>query len=99
MARWIAVSLVSAGLAERVSVQLSYTIGLNQPISVNVNSYNTGDDYSLINVIKNNFDLRPGMIIKQLNLREPGFYPLSAYGHLGRKDVDRAIWESPKKLI
>ena len=99
-ARWVAVSLVSAGLAERVSVQLSYAIGIARPISINVTSYGTSTktDEQLIEIVNRNFDLRPGAILRDLRLREPGYYPLSAYGHLGRTDVDRALWEIPKSL-
>jgi len=100
-ARWVAKSLVASGLCNRVQVQLAYGIGLINPISVNVNSYGTVKnqltDFDLDTIVEENFDLRPGMLIKNFNLKRPIFQKLSAYGHFGRNDPDFA-WETPKML-
>merc|ERR1712003_317501 len=100
-ARWVAKSLVSAELCKRVLVQLSYAIGINQPLSVFVDTYGTAKegmtDADLTEVVKKNFDLRPGGIIRDLNLRRPIFRKTAAYGHFGREDPD-FTWEKPKKL-
>merc|ERR1711879_394024 len=96
-ARWVAKSLVKAGLCKRVLVQVSYAIGVASPLSIYVNSYGTGKitDAQLTKVIKHNFDLRPGAIIRDLKLKKPIYYETSAYGHFGR---DQFSWERPKKL-
>jgi len=96
-ARWIAKSLVKGGLCGRCLVQVSYAIGVAHPLSIYVDSYGTGkySDASLTKVIKHNFDLRPGAIIRDLNLKKPIYYETSAYGHFGR---DQFSWERPKKL-
>lgn len=102
-ARWVAKSLVAAGLAHRVLVQLSYAIGLAFPLSIFVDSYGTGmtksgkTDAELTEIVKNNFDLRPGGIIRDLNLRRPVLKKTAAYGHFGRTDPD-FTWETPKTL-
>jgi len=102
-ARWVAKSLVSAGLCHRVLVQLSYSIGLSHPLSIFVDTYGTGltrsgkTDAELVEIIKNNFDLRAGCIIRDLNLRRPIMKKTSAYGHFGRNDSD-FTWETPKEL-
>jgi S-adenosylmethionine synthetase len=98
--RWVAKSLVAAELADRVLVQVSYSIGLAHPMSLFVNSYGTGkkSDAELLEIVKNNFDLRPGMIIRELNLRRPIYRKTAAFGHFGRDDPDFE-WEKPKKLI
>jgi len=97
--RWIAKSLVAAGLADRCLVQVSYSIGLAEPMSLFVNSYGTGtkSDAELLEIIKSNFDLRPGMIIQALNLRRPIYRKTAAFGHFGREDPDFE-WEKPKTL-
>jgi len=98
--RWIAKSLVAAGLADRCLVQVSYSIALAHPMSLFVNSYGTGkkSDAELLDIIKKNFDLRPGMIIKALNLRRPIYRKTAAFGHFGRNDPDFE-WEKPKTLV
>lgn len=98
--RWVAKSLVAAGLADRCLVQVSYSIGLAHPMSLFVNSYGTGkkSDAELLEIIKTNFDLRPGMIIKALNLRRPIYFKTAAFGHFGREDPDFE-WEKPKTLV
>jgi len=100
-ARWAAKSLVSAGLCRRCLVQLSYAIGVKYPLSVFVDSYGTVKDgltdTELTNIVNKNFDLRPGGIIRDLDLRRPIFRKTAAYGHFGREDPD-FTWEKPKKL-
>jgi len=97
--RWIAKSLVHAGLADRVLVQVSYSIGIAHPMSVFVNSYGTGkkSDEELLEIVKKNFDLRPGMIIRDLKLRRPIYRKTASFGHFGREDPDFE-WEKPKTL-
>uniref|UniRef100_K1QSI5 methionine adenosyltransferase n=1 Tax=Magallana gigas TaxID=29159 RepID=K1QSI5_MAGGI len=97
-ARWVAKSLVKAGLCKRVLVQLSYAIGISEPISITVFSYNTSEypEERLLEIINNNFDLRPGKIVKELNLRHPIYEKTACYGHFGRPEFS---WEVPKKLI
>ena len=99
MTRWIAKSLVAAGLADRILVQVGYAIGVAEPLSVNVNSYNTGKvtDEKLLEIIRDNFDLRPGMIAKQLDLKKPKYKATAAYCHFGREE-DGFTWEQPKEL-
>jgi len=98
-ARWVARSLVDAGLVKRCLVQVSYGIGLAHPLSVTVDSYGTGkySDADLTKVVNKNFDLRPGMIIKDLDLRRPIFSKTSCYGHFGRDDPDFK-WEQSKQF-
>jgi len=98
-ARWVARSLVDASLCRRCLVQVSYGIGLAHPLSVYVNSYGTGrySDADLTKIINANFDLRPGMIIKDLELRKPFYRKTSAYGHFGRVEPEFK-WEHSKKL-
>jgi len=97
--RWIAKSVVAAGLAERVLVQVSYSIGVAHPMSLFVNSYGTGkkSDSELLEIVKQNFDLRPGMIIRDLNLRRPIYRKTASFGHFGREDPDFE-WEKPRTL-
>jgi len=102
-ARWVAKSLVAAGLCHRVLVQLSYAIGVNYPLSIFVDSYGTGalrsgkTDVELTEIVSKNFDLRPGAIIRDLQLRRPIMRKTAAYGHFGREDPD-FTWEQPKEL-
>ncbi|XP_061196204.1 S-adenosylmethionine synthase-like [Saccostrea echinata] len=97
-ARWVAKSLVKAGLCKRVLVQVSYAIGIPEPVSITVFSYGTSkySEKQLLEVINKNFDLRPGRIVKELNLRAPIYQKTACYGHFGRPDFP---WEVPKKLI
>jgi S-adenosylmethionine synthetase len=94
-ARWVAKNLVAAGLAERCEVQLAYAIGVAKPLSVNVETFGTSDydDSLLVDLINENFDLRPGAIIRDLDLRRPIYRATAAYGHFGRDDID-APWEN-----
>jgi len=96
-ARWVAKSLVDANLVGRCLVQISYGIGLAHPLSINVNSYGTGkySDPDLVKVVNLNFDLRPGVIIRDLDLRKPIYKATAAYGHFGRPEFK---WEQSKKL-
>lgn len=96
-ARWVAKSLVKAGLCRRCLVQLSYAIGLPEPLSVTVFDYGSGIKSSkeLTEIVKKNFDLRPGRIVKDLKLKTPIFQQTASYGHFGR---DIFTWEQPKKL-
>ena len=102
-ARWAAKSIVSAGLAHRCLVQLSYAIGVSYPLSVFVDTYGTGmkrsgkTDAEITVIIQNNFDFRPGAIIRDLQLRRPVLKKTAAYGHFGRTDPD-FTWEVPKTL-
>ncbi|KAJ5066301.1 s-adenosylmethionine synthetase [Anaeramoeba ignava] len=95
--RWIAKSIVHAGLAKRCLVQVSYSIGVSEPLSIFVDSYGTGkvSDRKLVEIIKKNFDLRPFYIIKELGLLNPIYTKTSTYGHFGREEFS---WEIPKKL-
>ena len=84
-------------------VQLSYAIGVSYPLSIFVDSYGTSrrsgkTDAELVEIIKKNFDLRPGGIIRDLNLRRPIMKKTAAYGHFGRADPD-FLWETPKELV
>eukprot|EP01099_Mayorella_cantabrigiensis_P009074 TRINITY_DN986_c0_g2_i3.p1 TRINITY_DN986_c0_g2~~TRINITY_DN986_c0_g2_i3.p1 ORF type:complete len:401 (-),score=119.63 TRINITY_DN986_c0_g2_i3:151-1305(-) len=99
-ARWVAKSVVAAGLADRVLFQVSYSIGVAEPLSVYVDTYGTGKrpDTEILDIIKKNFDLRPGVIIRELNLRRPIYQKTAYHGHFGRDDPD-FTWEVPKKLV
>jgi len=102
-ARWVAKSLVAAKLCNRVLVQLSYAIGVAYPLSVFVDTYGTGvalsgkSDAEITEIVKNNFELSPGAIIRDLNLRRPILADTAAYGHFGREN-DNFTWEKPKEL-
>ena len=93
-ARWVAKNVVAAGLARTCEVELSYAIGVSRPLSITVDTHGTGtvDDYVLEEAISRVFDLRPGAIIRDLDLRRPIFRKTAAYGHFGREDPD-FTWE------
>ncbi len=97
-ARYVAKNIVAAGLAERVEVQIAYAIGVARPLSLMVETFGTGtipdDDLSMI--VNEHFDLRPGLIIKNLKLRRPLYKQVAAYGHFGRDDLDLP-WENTDK--
>jgi S-adenosylmethionine synthetase len=97
-ARWVAKNLVAAGLAERCEVQVAYAIGVAEPLSINVETFGTSEypDELLVELIEEHFDLRPGAIIRDLNLRRPIYRATAAYGHFGRDDID-APWEDVSK--
>ena len=88
MARYIAKNIVAAGLAEKVEVQIAYAIGVAEPVSILVDTFETGKvpDKSIETVVKKNFDLKPAAIIKKLNLRRPIYKKTAAYGHFGRNE-------------
>jgi len=98
-ARWVAKSIVASGLANRVLVQVSYAIGVAHPLSIYVDSYGTGkkSDEEILQIVKENFDLRPGCIIRDLKLKRPIYEKTAYWGHFGRNDPD-FTWEVPKKL-
>ena len=93
-ARWVAKNIVAAGLASRCEIQVSYAIGVAHPLSINVETFGTGniDDEKISQLVNEFFDLRPGAIIRDLKLRNPIYQKLSAYGHFGRDDLDLS-WE------
>lgn len=95
MARCIAKNLVAAGIADKIEVQIAYAIGVSQPVSIFADSYGTAkiSDSKIVEIIRKNYDLTPGSIIKYLNLRRPIFKKTSAYGHFGRNDED-FTWEN-----
>ena len=97
-ARWVAKNIVAASLAERCEVQVAYAIGVAKPLSVNVETFGTGklSADQLVHLINAHFDLRPGAIIRDLNLRRPIYRATAAYGHFGRTDIDLP-WESTNR--
>lgn len=97
-ARYVAKNLVAAGLADKCEIQLSYAIGVAQPTSINVDTFGTGklDSEKLVEIVRENFDLRPAGIIKMLDLRRPIYKQTAAYGHFGRNDLDLP-WEKLDK--
>jgi S-adenosylmethionine synthetase len=98
-ARYVAKNIVAAGLAEKCEIQLSYAIGVAQPTSVMVDTFGTGklSDDKLVEIIRENFDLRPAGIIKMLDLRRPIYKQTAAYGHFGRDDLNLP-WEAVDKV-
>ena len=98
-ARYVAKNLVAAGLANKCEIQLSYAIGVAQPTSVMVDTFGTSllSSESLVEIIRENFDLRPAGIIKMLDLRKPIYKQTAAYGHFGRSDLDLP-WERLDKV-
>ncbi len=98
-ARYVAKNIVAAGLAERCEIQLSYAIGVAQPTSVMVDTFGTGklSNEKLVEIIRENFDLRPAGIIKMLDLRRPIYKQTAAYGHFGRDDISLP-WEALDKV-
>ena len=98
-ARYVAKNIVAAGLAEKCEIQLSYAIGVAHPTSVSVNTFGTGklSETKLVEIVRENFDLRPAGIIKMLDLRRPIYKQTAAYGHFGRTDVDLP-WEHLDKV-
>ena len=91
--------MVAAGLAEKCEIQLSYAIGVAQPTSINVDTFGTGklSSEKLVEIVRENFDLRPAGIIKMLDLRRPIYRPTAAYGHFGRNDLSLP-WEALNKV-
>ncbi len=97
-ARWAAKNVVAAGLADRCEIQVAYAIGIARPVSVNVETFDTGviPDEKIAELVNATFDLRPGAIIRDLNLRRPIYRNVAAYGHFGRDDLDLS-WERTEK--
>jgi S-adenosylmethionine synthetase len=97
-ARWVAKNVVSAGLAKRCEIQVAYAIGVARPISINVETFGTGiiPDDKIAKIVFGNFDLRPGAIIRDLDLRKPIYQQVAAYGHFGRTDLN-LNWERTNK--
>ena len=97
-ARYVAKNIVAAGLADKCEIQLSYAIGVAQPTSIMVDTFGTGklSDEKLVEIVRENFDLRPAGIIKMLDLRRPIYRGTAAYGHFGRTDIDLP-WEKTDK--
>lgn len=98
-ARYVAKNIVAAGLAKKCEVQISYAIGVARPVSIMVDTYNTGklSNNRLVKIIHDTFDLRPGQIINNLNLLQPIYSQVSVYGHFGRLDLD-IPWEKTDKV-
>uniref|UniRef100_A0A060TA33 S-adenosylmethionine synthase n=1 Tax=Blastobotrys adeninivorans TaxID=409370 RepID=A0A060TA33_BLAAD len=96
-ARWVAKSLVAAGLAKRALVQFSYAIGVAEPLSIFVDTYGTSKYSSdeLVAIVRKNFDLRPGVIVKDLDLARPIYFKTASYGHFTNQENS---WEKPRKL-
>jgi len=97
-ARWAAKNVVAAGLADRCEIQVAYAIGIARPVSVNVETFSTGKipDQRIAELVNETFDLRPGAIIRDLDLRRPIYRKIAAYGHFGRDDLD-LTWERTDK--
>jgi S-adenosylmethionine synthetase len=96
--RYVAKNIVAAGLADKCEVQFAYAIGVAKPLSVMVDTFGTGKiaDERIVSLVDKHFDLRPGRIIKNLNLRRPIYKQVAAYGHFGRPDLDLP-WEKTDK--
>lgn len=99
MARYVAKNLVAAGLAKKLELQVAYAIGVPEPLSVRVDTFGTGkiSDDAIAGIVEKVFDLRPGMIIKHLNLRRPIYRQVASYGHFGRNDL-KLPWERLDKV-
>lgn len=97
-ARWVAKSLVKAKLCRRVLVQVSYAIGVAHPLSISLFTYGSSEksESELLQIVNKNFDLRPGVIVRELNLKRPIYQKTASYGHFGRSEFS---WEVPKKLV
>lgn len=98
-ARWVAKNLVAAGVADKLEIQLAYAIGVAKPVSIEVDTFGTGkkSEAEIVAIIEKVFDLRPGAIIRDLDLRRPIYRQTAAYGHFGRTDVELP-WENLNKV-
>lgn len=98
-ARWVAKNLVAAGVAEKLEIQLAYAIGVAKPVSIQIDTFGTGkvDEETLVSIVEKVFDLRPGAIIRDLDLRRPIYKQTAVYGHFGRTDV-KLPWEELNKV-
>ena len=98
-ARWVAKNLVAAGIAEKLEIQLAYAIGVAKPVSIEIDTFGTGklSEEKIVSIVEKVFDLRPGAIIRDLDLRRPIYKQTAAYGHFGRTDVELP-WEQLNKV-
>ena len=98
-ARWVAKNLVAAGVADKLEIQLAYAIGVAKPVSIEIETFGTGklSEEEIVNIVEKSFDLRPGAIIRDLDLRKPIYKQTAAYGHFGRNDLDLP-WERLNKV-
>ena len=98
-ARWVAKNLVAAGIADKLEIQLAYAIGVAKPVSISVETFETGkiNDEEIVSIVEKVFDLRPGAIIRDLGLRRPIYKQTAAYGHFGRHDLNLP-WEQLNKV-
>ena len=98
-ARWVAKNLVAAGIADKLEIELAYAIGVAKPVSIEVDTFGTGKlpEDKIIEIVEKVFDLRPGFIIRDLDLRKPVYKQTAAYGHFGRTDVELS-WEKLNKV-
>ena len=98
-ARWVAKNLVAAGIADKLEIQLAYAIGVAKPVSIEVETFGTGklSDEEITNIVEKVFDLRPGAIIRDLDLRRPLYRQTAVYGHFGRNDLNLP-WEQLNKV-
>lgn len=98
-ARWVAKNLVAAGISDKLEIQLAYAIGVAKPVSIEVETFGTGklSDEEITNIVEKVFDLRPGAIIRDLDLRRPLYRQTAAYGHFGRNDLNLP-WEQLNKV-
>ncbi|WP_315074402.1 methionine adenosyltransferase [uncultured Clostridium sp.] len=98
-ARWVAKNLVAAGVADKLEIQLAYAIGVAKPVSIEVETFGTGkvDEDKIVEIVEKVFDLRPGAIIRDLDLRRPIYKQTAAYGHFGRNDLSLP-WEQLNKV-
>ncbi len=98
-ARWVAKNLVAAGVSDKLEIELAYAIGVAKPVSIEVDTFGTGKiaDDKIVEIIGKVFDLRPAVIIRELDLRRPIYKQIAAYGHFGRTDLD-LTWEKLNKV-
>ena len=98
-ARWVAKNLVAAGVADKLEIQLAYAIGVAKPVSIEIDTFGTGkvSEETLVDIVQKVFDLRPGAIIRDLDLRRPIYKQTARYGHFGRTDVNLP-WEQLNKV-
>ncbi|MBU3101371.1 MULTISPECIES: methionine adenosyltransferase [Clostridium] len=98
-ARWVAKNLVAAGVSDKLEIQLAYAIGVAKPVSIEAETFGTGkiSDDKIVAIIEKVFDLRPAVIIRELDLRKPIYKQVAAYGHFGRNDLDLS-WEKLNKV-
>lgn len=97
--RWVAKNLVAAGVADKLEIQLAYAIGVAKPVSISIDTFGTGkiSEDKIVEIVEKVFDLRPGAIIRELDLRRPIYKQVAAYGHFGRTDID-VPWEKLDKV-